>query len=67
MKLQWKEYKINLSDLYNFLVANIPEADGIVADINDCEIIEKSEFSQDTKDLIENFYNNMSGESSGAP
>ena len=59
MKLQWKSFKIDLNSFLQFLEASVPESEGIVACEEDMEVIEKTEFDDDTIKLIEDYYNSL--------
>jgi len=62
MTLLWKEFHIDLSAFNEFLKANVPEADGIVASPDNFIVVEKDVFSPDTILLIQEYYNNLQPE-----
>lgn len=59
MILQWKTFSIDLPSLGAFLKTNISKADGIVADIDTFEIIEKEPFDQEDAEAIQTYYDSL--------
>lgn len=55
MRLNWLSFQIHIPDLSAFISANIPQADGILADESGFEIIEVSPFQQEQIDLVNNY------------
>lgn len=59
LKLNWKEYKINLEDFHVFLKQNVPNSDGIYADPNEMIIHSKVNFTDVEISLIQQYYDSM--------
>ena len=60
MILEWKQYSIHLGEFNDFLKENCPNADGIIANPDNFEIIEKNPLTQYEIDLINSYYDSLS-------
>lgn len=59
MTMQWKTFKLDLQTFNQFLIDNVPKADGIVAYEEHFEIIESELFDQSDIDLINTYYESL--------
>lgn len=57
--MQWKAFKVDIKALNQFLIANVPKSNGIVAYEDYFEIIETEPFDQADLDLINNYYDQL--------
>lgn len=66
MILQSLSFDIDFDSFHDFLVANVPDADGIVSTDSGFEVIEKTPFSQADIDAVNGYYSALtqSGETS---
>jgi hypothetical protein len=62
MRLSWKTFKIDLSSFNDFLVANVPNADGISATTGDFAVVERESFGQGDVDLVNSYYGSLTEE-----
>lgn len=69
MILKWRDFTINLDSFKDFLDANIPDADGIVASPDNFEIIEVNPLTDDEIKQIQTYYDSLTadGEAQKAP
>lgn len=60
MKFNWKEIRIDLAAFHEFLVANVSNSDGIVADEQEFEVVEKNPFTQEEKEAVTAYFLSIS-------
>lgn len=59
MIFSWPSFQIDLESFNKFLKTDISDADGIVANESELNIIEKNPLSQNEIDSINNYYNSL--------